>query len=173
MDNRTSLPAIQRSVWAGRIPLEIILAPSESRTFDQTNPYLVRPLRSLSSCPWKLNRKVLTKIEDFFFTNLISSITASETSSFLCIVTDQPRGWTPPGLVCLWGCTLEMALSDRIAVWSLCRSRSCFKDFWRWPVPRDRIAFPLALDCSFQWLAIWRTCSSWPRWDGLERCIYQ
>jgi hypothetical protein len=41
MEKQASLPAIQRSIWAGRIPLEIILAPAESRTFDQTNPYLV------------------------------------------------------------------------------------------------------------------------------------
>lgn len=41
MESQVSLPAIQRNVWAGRIPLEIILAPSESRTFDQTNPYIV------------------------------------------------------------------------------------------------------------------------------------
>ncbi|KAJ5222296.1 uncharacterized protein N7469_008536 [Penicillium citrinum] len=42
MESQVSLPAIQRNVWAGRIPLEIILAPSESRTFDQTNPYILR-----------------------------------------------------------------------------------------------------------------------------------
>lgn len=41
MENQTSLVALQRSVWAGRIPLEIVLAPSESRSYDKTDPYLV------------------------------------------------------------------------------------------------------------------------------------
>lgn len=41
MENQASLVSIQKSIWAGRIPLEIVLAPSESRTYDQTDPYLV------------------------------------------------------------------------------------------------------------------------------------
>jgi autophagy-related protein 5 len=35
---------LQEKVWAGRLPLEIRLAPSECRTYDQSDPYLV-------SCP--------------------------------------------------------------------------------------------------------------------------
>jgi autophagy-related protein 5 len=41
MEKRISLGAIQKTIWDGRIPLEIILDPSESRTFDKTDPYLV------------------------------------------------------------------------------------------------------------------------------------
>jgi autophagy-related protein 5 len=45
MENRVSLGSIQKTVWDGRIPLEIVLASSESRTFDRTDPYLVCPLK--------------------------------------------------------------------------------------------------------------------------------
>ncbi|KAI1971103.1 Autophagy protein 5 [Ophidiomyces ophidiicola] len=33
---------IQQRVWAGQVPLKIVLSPSESRRFDQTDPYIVR-----------------------------------------------------------------------------------------------------------------------------------
>lgn len=46
MENQTSLVSLQKSVWAGRIPLEIVLAPSESRSFDKADPYLVCPLNT-------------------------------------------------------------------------------------------------------------------------------
>ncbi|KAI3124405.1 hypothetical protein CBS147330_6833 [Penicillium roqueforti] len=41
MENRVSLGSIQKAVWDGRLPLLIVLASSESRTFDQTDPYLI------------------------------------------------------------------------------------------------------------------------------------
>lgn len=41
MDNSAAPAAIQKSIWDGRIPLEIALAPSESRVFDTTDAYLV------------------------------------------------------------------------------------------------------------------------------------
>ncbi|KAJ5923414.1 Autophagy protein [Penicillium verhagenii] len=41
METQASPVAIQRSIWNGRIPLEIVLAPSESRVYDKTDPYLV------------------------------------------------------------------------------------------------------------------------------------
>lgn len=41
METQASPVAIQRTIWDGRIPLEIVLAPSESRTYDKTDPYLV------------------------------------------------------------------------------------------------------------------------------------
>lgn len=44
MESKATLGSIQKAVWAGTLPLHITLAPSESRTFDQTDPYLVRPL---------------------------------------------------------------------------------------------------------------------------------
>lgn len=37
-----ALARVQEAVWAGRIPLEISLAPDECRTYDQADPYLVR-----------------------------------------------------------------------------------------------------------------------------------
>lgn len=36
------LAAIQQHVWNARLPLEIRLAPSECRLYDQADPYLVR-----------------------------------------------------------------------------------------------------------------------------------
>ena len=45
-----SLGSIQKAVWDGRLPLEIILAPSESRTFDKTDPYLVCLFFKRSMC---------------------------------------------------------------------------------------------------------------------------
>ena len=41
MSQAASLGSIQKTVWDGKLPLEIVLAPSESRTYDQTDPYLV------------------------------------------------------------------------------------------------------------------------------------
>lgn len=66
MESQVSLPAIQRNVWAGRIPLEIILAPSESRTFDQTNPYIISFPR-VSYLP-----SLLPKLRAFFASSLIN-----------------------------------------------------------------------------------------------------
>lgn len=40
--DQITLSSIQKSIWEGQLPLHITLAPSESRTYDQTDPYLVR-----------------------------------------------------------------------------------------------------------------------------------
>jgi hypothetical protein len=47
----TDLSALQRKVWEGTIPLEIRLASAECRTYDQSDPYLVRPLPRASAQP--------------------------------------------------------------------------------------------------------------------------
>src|SRR5947199_8045448 len=39
---------IQKKIWEGSLPLEIRLSPSECRSFDQSDPYLVRTLSPLS-----------------------------------------------------------------------------------------------------------------------------
>jgi len=36
-----TMQTLQQTVWQARIPLEIRLAASESRTFDRADPYLV------------------------------------------------------------------------------------------------------------------------------------
>jgi autophagy-related protein 5 len=36
-----SLSKLQEKIWHGRLPLEIRLAPSECRTYDMCDPYLV------------------------------------------------------------------------------------------------------------------------------------
>ncbi|KAJ5287854.1 Autophagy protein [Penicillium angulare] len=65
METRVSPVAIQRSIWDGRIPLEIVLAPSESRTYDKTDPYLISFPR-ISYLP-----ALLPKLRAFFSTSLI------------------------------------------------------------------------------------------------------
>jgi len=44
MSQAPYLASIQKTVWDGKLPLEIVLAPSESRSYDQTDPYLVREI---------------------------------------------------------------------------------------------------------------------------------
>ncbi|KAJ5337795.1 hypothetical protein N7452_004523 [Penicillium brevicompactum] len=66
MENRISLGSIQKTIWDGRIPLEIVLAPSESRTFDKTDPYLIAYPR-ISYFP-----SLLPKLRAFFSNSLIS-----------------------------------------------------------------------------------------------------
>ncbi|KAJ5430098.1 Autophagy-related protein 5 [Penicillium cf. griseofulvum] len=65
MDNRVSLGSIQKAVWDGRLPLEIVLASSESRTFDKTDPYLIAYPR-ISYLP-----SLLPKLRAFFSSFLI------------------------------------------------------------------------------------------------------
>lgn len=36
-----SLNSVQKTVWEGELPLELVLDPSESRVYDKTEPYLV------------------------------------------------------------------------------------------------------------------------------------
>ncbi|KGO54996.1 Autophagy-related protein 5 [Penicillium expansum] len=65
MENRVSLGSIQKAVWDGRLPLEIVLASSESRTFDKTDPYLIAYPR-ISYLP-----SLLPKLRAFFSNFLI------------------------------------------------------------------------------------------------------
>ncbi|KAJ5928741.1 Autophagy protein [Penicillium verhagenii] len=65
METQASPVAIQRSIWNGRIPLEIVLAPSESRVYDQTDPYLISCHR-ISYLP-----SLLPRLRAFFSTSLI------------------------------------------------------------------------------------------------------
>lgn len=50
MSQAPSLISIQKTVWDGKLPLEIVLAPSESRSYDQTDPYLVRAHILMAEC---------------------------------------------------------------------------------------------------------------------------
>ncbi|XHG06473.1 autophagy protein 5 [Aspergillus wentii] len=66
MDSKISLSSIQKTVWDGQLPLEIILAPSESRTYDQTDPYLI-------SCPRvSYLPSLLPRLRVFFSSSLIN-----------------------------------------------------------------------------------------------------
>ncbi|PWY78477.1 hypothetical protein BO94DRAFT_537664 [Aspergillus sclerotioniger CBS 115572] len=64
MDSKATL-GIQKAVWDGRLPLQITLAPSESRTYDQTDPYLI-------SCPRiSYLPSLLPRLRAFFTSSLI------------------------------------------------------------------------------------------------------
>ncbi|EPS30498.1 hypothetical protein PDE_05449 [Penicillium oxalicum 114-2] len=65
MDIPASPAAIQKSVWEGRIPLEIVLAPSESRSYDKTDAYII-------SCPRvSYLPSLLPRVRAFFSAYLI------------------------------------------------------------------------------------------------------
>ncbi|KAI2891081.1 hypothetical protein CBS76997_8312 [Aspergillus niger] len=65
MESKATLGSIQKAVWAGKLPLHITLAPSESRTFDQTDPYLI-------SCPRiSYLPSLLPRLRAFFASSLI------------------------------------------------------------------------------------------------------
>lgn len=54
----SSIPALQQHIWAGSLPLEVRLAASDSRTYDQTDPYLVSLLCMLppiANQPFRFN----------------------------------------------------------------------------------------------------------------------
>lgn len=42
-----SANAMQERVWHGRVPLQIVLSPSECRMYDKADPYLVERIPSL------------------------------------------------------------------------------------------------------------------------------
>ncbi|OJJ89386.1 autophagy protein 5 [Aspergillus glaucus CBS 516.65] len=65
MSQAPSLTSIQNSVWDGKLPLEIVLAPSESRSYDQTDPYLIACSR-LTYLP-----SLLPRLRTFFAPSLI------------------------------------------------------------------------------------------------------
>ncbi|KAK2785878.1 autophagy protein 5 [Onygenales sp. PD_12] len=62
-----STKAIQRKVWDGRIPIEITLSPSECRTYDKADPYLIRYPR-VSYLPF-----LLPKLHAFYSASLIDT----------------------------------------------------------------------------------------------------
>ncbi|EYE99636.1 autophagy protein 5 [Aspergillus ruber CBS 135680] len=65
MSQAPSLISIQKTVWDGKLPLEIVLAPSESRSYDQTDPYLIACSR-LAYLP-----SLLPRLRAFFSPSLI------------------------------------------------------------------------------------------------------
>src|SRR5277367_3998214 len=49
MSGSTVLAALQTKIWAGKVPLEIRLAPQDCKVYDQTDPYIVSPSRVLAA----------------------------------------------------------------------------------------------------------------------------
>ena len=86
MTTPKELRALQEVVWNGSLPLEIRLSPSESRTYDQTDPYLVRSIKtSLKSFVYTLTSNfqvhyprlsylpfILSRLYAFFAASLIA-----------------------------------------------------------------------------------------------------
>ncbi|KAJ5090909.1 hypothetical protein N7532_009593, partial [Penicillium argentinense] len=91
MENQTSLPAIQRSVWAGQIPLEIILAPAESRFYDKTDPYLVWTLPFILGLA--LNNLKVSFSRVAYLPSLLPKIRAFFASSLIDPNAEQHQGW--------------------------------------------------------------------------------
>lgn len=60
------LAELQRKIWSGSIPLEVRLAASDCRTYDESDPYLVQPPR-LSYLPF-----LLLRLHAFFGPSLIN-----------------------------------------------------------------------------------------------------
>ncbi|GAB1202157.1 autophagy protein 5 [Aspergillus pseudonomiae] len=65
MGSQATLNSIQKAVWDGRLPLQIRLAPSESRIYDQSDPYLISYPR-ISYLP-----SLLPRLRAFFASSLI------------------------------------------------------------------------------------------------------
>ncbi|OKL56670.1 Autophagy protein 5 [Talaromyces atroroseus] len=63
--NQAQLNSIQEKVWEGRLPLEIVLDPSECRTYDKSDPYLILYPR-VSYLPF-----ILPRLHSFFRSSLI------------------------------------------------------------------------------------------------------
>lgn len=62
----TQAAELQKKIWSGSIPLEIRLAPSDCRTYDESDPYLVQYPR-LSYLAF-----LLPRLHAFFSPNLIT-----------------------------------------------------------------------------------------------------
>ncbi|OGM44123.1 putative autophagy protein Apg5 [Aspergillus bombycis] len=65
METQATLNSIQKAVWDGRLPLQIRLAPSESRIYDQSDPYIISYPR-ISYLP-----SLLPRVRAFFASSLI------------------------------------------------------------------------------------------------------
>ncbi|KAL5361008.1 autophagy protein 5 [Aspergillus floccosus] len=65
METQATLNDIQKAVWDGRLPLQITLSPSESRSYDKTDPYLISYPR-ISYLP-----SLLPRLHAFFSSSLI------------------------------------------------------------------------------------------------------
>lgn len=101
MAQNGQLHAIQRSVWKARLPLEIRLAASECRSFDQADPYLVsvspssHPLVVVSSqdanrLEWR-NLITVPLTDRFPSTFLLAFVAPASTRLFPKLTDSRPR----------------------------------------------------------------------------------
>ncbi|QKX53582.1 uncharacterized protein TRUGW13939_00661 [Talaromyces rugulosus] len=72
----SSVTSIQERIWQGRLPLEIVLDPSECRTYDQSDPYLISYPR-VSYLPF-----LLPRLHAFFRSSLINPESESHSGWF-------------------------------------------------------------------------------------------
>ncbi|MCJ1225705.1 autophagy protein 5 [Toensbergia leucococca] len=70
------MTTLQEAVWSGSLPLSIRLSPSECRTYDQADPYLIHHPR-LSYLPF-----LLPRLHSFFSPSLIDPSTPPHTGWF-------------------------------------------------------------------------------------------
>ena len=100
---------MEDAVWEGSIPLEIRLSPSECRTFDQADPYLV-------SCAWITVGRAHQILIDPMPTAILSSFSVEAGPRFLYTMSHRRRRPRSFGLVRLRGDSAEMALPCRLAL---------------------------------------------------------
>lgn len=92
-NQQPSLSSIQKRVWEGRLPLEIRLAPSECRTYDQAEPYLVMipccfPFLCFVASILRIGQILIIYIAaDLLSAALLSPFLATQTSRILLFLT--------------------------------------------------------------------------------------
>jgi hypothetical protein len=74
----SSLSLMQETIWQARLPLEIRLAPSECRTFDKADVYLVSRFVSIKTTDGETKEPL-----DCMASNFIPTVASSPTACFL------------------------------------------------------------------------------------------
>ncbi|CEN61396.1 Putative Autophagy protein 5 [Aspergillus calidoustus] len=87
------LGSIQKAVWDGNLPLQITLAPSESRTYDQTDPYLISYPR-ISYLP-----SLLPRLKAFFSSSLIDPASSASHDGWFSFENVPLKWHYPVGLL--------------------------------------------------------------------------
>ena len=90
---KVSLPAIQRTVWDGRIPLQIVLAPSESRSYNKTDPYLVSFLSHVCFDISRTNAYQISFPRISYLPSLLPRLRAFYSSSLINPNSQHHEGW--------------------------------------------------------------------------------
>ena len=119
---RQAINALQKKVWDGSIPLEIRLSPSECRSYDQSDPYLVRHVHWGDVRP--IARRLMRPSIDSMSPNSLLAISITATPRVLQDIPDRAGRKATRRLVRVRGCPAQMALPSWLAVRPVCRYRT-------------------------------------------------